>query len=1085
MMEEQLYFCKWKGRQWPAKIVKEVACNSRRKKNVEVEILGEKKRVWVQQGHILPVTKQRIEDVALQLAGQSAVEVKDPVEELKYRKVLRMVINLLHMTDEPALSTSASPRRSLRLCSSPLPASPSSAITSRVKCKDNEKASDVGKLAPCTSRKNKGLLLQDSLSKHEVVSGRLRKRDQLTQSALSAETVQNAHPVSPSSPVQPRKRTSGKMKATGESFSSESISSEHCLWPKRGPADISRSPERTKSQSDQGAKSLPKPTFTSMPNMDPHSLSPGSSNTGTSSSPKRRKKQSGPQHPTTGAQQNEEGITEECADRGDLDKLTRHDGKGLMTLRNLKAVKLPKGYEGRKTPSKTNLRKDRDSSRKMLVENAGGSSVMLSPSTRSRSKNCIMLGNSLSSLTSYDSTPCRSTPVTSKQRVKPLSKRTFTVSGIDSHSLSSSSFDLATPSSPKRTRGQSDPQCPTVATQQSDNGNTKESADGGDIDKLARCSAKDLTPPGNSKTVKLPKGVQKKKTPTKTSLKKNQDSSMEMLVDEAGVPSAKSSPSTRSKNSVMLDNSSSCLTSSDLSPCVNTLISGKRRSRSLPKPTFTSTPHAEPHDQSSTFDLGTPQRKVIRTTRKLFRSSELTKQLPSEAVPIERKGHNRGRRRKAQAVGEERSFKDEDQEQGEGLCTPCSRKCTRLKVDQKEAGSTEREHIQENGFSAQAPSHDTPQSDCQELQAGETSLSSDLSIELSLHEDTIPMMSSWLQEENEEQEEEELPSILLQEEKKPLSVKEGAYVWCKFKKFPYWPAVVKSVNRKQKKASIFFIDDMLFDQKRSKKGFSVSWKTLKPFDCEEKNKLKATAGEKYATAIKWCLDLIEDYRIRIACGSFTGTFMQYFADDISCPVRRMFLQDASDLAFPSKLIMEEHSALLDSESEACSPEKQSSLPCRRVLPDRTRAARNRANEKLVQFIVHQRGVEEHLQAIISGQVPSKWLRELMKSRREVGFYKTYLEDEEQVHQVYKYLENVYRKASRTVACLPKMNEVRLILDVLFPEAVVHAIAGVDKISLKKAEDKYLEGPLFSKRERDEFDMIIEQQTKRVTYCPAS
>ncbi|XP_072556180.1 uncharacterized protein [Paramormyrops kingsleyae] len=367
--------------------------------------------------------------------------------------------------------------------------------------------------------------------------------------------------------------------------------------------------------------------------------------------------------------------------------------------------------------------------------------------------------------------------------------------------------------------------------------------------------------------------------------------------------------------------------------------------------------------------------------------------------------------------------------------------------------------------------------------AGETSWISDLSIELSLQEDPSPLKSSLLQDEGDEQEDEELPSFLLQTDKKPSAIKEGNCVWCKYRSYPYWPAVVKAINRKRKKASIIFIDPLLFETQR---GLSVGMRSIKPFDCELKDQLEAEAKAEYRAVISWCLELIQDYRFRIACGSFSGSFMEYFADDISCPVRRMYAQGASDVAFPSKQIMEEQGDLVDNESEDGTLDLQSDHLFKKLLPDRSKAARNLANEKLVQFIVEKRAVEKHLQAIISGQATSKWLMALLKTSRTVDLYKTYLEDEDQVDQVYRYLQDVYKNASQTAPCLAKVDGVRLILDVLFPEAVVHAIAGVFKISLEKAEDKYLKGPSLSEREREAFDRDIEEQmtTQSVTQCPA-
>uniref|UniRef100_A0A673X8C0 Uncharacterized LOC115169295 n=1 Tax=Salmo trutta TaxID=8032 RepID=A0A673X8C0_SALTR len=291
----------------------------------------------------------------------------------------------------------------------------------------------------------------------------------------------------------------------------------------------------------------------------------------------------------------------------------------------------------------------------------------------------------------------------------------------------------------------------------------------------------------------------------------------------------------------------------------------------------------------------------------------------------------------------------------------------------------------------------------------------------------------------------------------PLSITEGICVWCKFRNYPFWPAMVKSVNRKLKKASIVFIDDLLFDKKRIQKGFSVSLKTLKPFDCEESDQLVCKAREKYDAAIKWCLALIADYRIRIGCG-FTGSFIEYFSDDIS----KCYPRGTSDLTFPSKLILEEQYVTSDPEGDDQEGSKwQKKERRRKLLPDRSKAARNRANKKLVDFVVRQRRVETRLLGVISGQQQSKWLRWFLEASRSV--VDTYLEDEEQLDQVYQYLRGVYETAPFTAPCLADVDRIRLVLEVLLPEAIIYAIAGVDELSLVKAEDKYLKGPCLSKR----------------------
>ncbi|XP_032416840.1 PWWP domain-containing DNA repair factor 3A isoform X3 [Xiphophorus hellerii] len=340
-------------------------------------------------------------------------------------------------------------------------------------------------------------------------------------------------------------------------------------------------------------------------------------------------------------------------------------------------------------------------------------------------------------------------------------------------------------------------------------------------------------------------------------------------------------------------------------------------------------------------------------------------------------------------------------------------------------------------------------------------LSSDLSIELNHDEEQLPSLP--LQEnESEDEEEEDLPSFLMQKNNKPPSITEGAFVWGRCRNYPYWPALVKNVNRRQKKASVMFVDQA-FTGIQKQKGFTLPLKTLKPFDCEEADELMQKAKESYEAAITWSLEFIEDYRMRIGY-----------------PVRRKYPQAASErLTITSNVIMEEPCEH-HQEDRVSEKYKDVSTCSKRLLPDRTHAAHNRANEKLVHFIVKQRMVEKHLLAVIRGQQESRWLRSFLsaKRRRVVNIY---LEDDQQLDRVYWYLNELYVKAvpkSPRLADVKLMEHVPFVLDVLLPEAIIYAIAGVDNVSVKKAEEKYLKGRCISNRERQEFDLMIERQMWR-------
>lgn len=108
-------------------------------------------------------------------------------------------------------------------------------------------------------------------------------------------------------------------------------------------------------------------------------------------------------------------------------------------------------------------------------------------------------------------------------------------------------------------------------------------------------------------------------------------------------------------------------------------------------------------------------------------------------------------------------------------------------------------------------------------------------------------------------------------------------------------------------------------------------------------------------------------------------------------------------------------------------------PRRKVLPDRSRAARDRANQKLVEYIVKARGAEGHLRAILRNRKPSRWLKTFLNSGQYVTCVETYLEDEEQLDLVVKYLQGVYQETGSRALARINADRIRFVLDVLLPE----------------------------------------------------
>ncbi|KAG8519200.1 PWWP domain-containing DNA repair factor 3A, partial [Galemys pyrenaicus] len=366
---------------------------------------------------------------------------------------------------------------------------------------------------------------------------------------------------------------------------------------------------------------------------------------------------------------------------------------------------------------------------------------------------------------------------------------------------------------------------------------------------------------------------------------------------------------------------------------------------------------------------------------------------------------------------------------------------------------------------------------------------------------------------------------------------------------------VKSIRRRDKKASVLFIEGNMNPKGRGADlclyfiSITVSLRRLKHFDCKEKQALlvggspvcfskclgpwsvcarprqgaialnsQATlvlfpavwvkkrtraacevrrvpsagasqtpneAKEDFSQAIGWCISLITDYRVRLGCGSFSGSFLEYYAADISNPVRKSIQRDVLGTRFP-QLSTE------DPEEPAEGSPWGRRQPCRKVLPDRSRAARDRANQKLVEYIVKNRGAESHLCAILRNRKPSRWLKTFLSSGQYVTCVETYLEDEEQLDLVVKYLQGVYQEVGSRLLTRTNGDGIRFILDVLLPEvsgpealrgggpvaglvrapargrwarpwAIICAISAVDAVDYKTAEEKYIKGPSLSYR----------------------
>lgn len=303
---------------------------------------------------------------------------------------------------------------------------------------------------------------------------------------------------------------------------------------------------------------------------------------------------------------------------------------------------------------------------------------------------------------------------------------------------------------------------------------------------------------------------------------------------------------------------------------------------------------------------------------------------------------------------------------------------------------------------------------------------------------------------------------------RPGAIERGTIVWFKFQNHPFWPAVVKSVSRPEQMAWVLLIEAFM---PRGRRGIRVPLRRLKHLDCREKEKLVRRAGRAYEQSVKWCLSVISHYREGLSRGAFTGSFLDYYAADVSYPVRKAIQEGDLDLDFPRV----NYADLEDSEEEGALLGKG---PHKKILPDRMKAARDRANRKLVDFIVKTKGADHHLLDIVKGRKESRWLASFRKSEKYVICVETYLEDEDQLEVVVKHLQEIYKEVDKNKLALTRDDKVSFVLEVLLPEAIICSIAALEGLDYKQAEAKYLKGPPVRRREKELFDRNILKKVRR-------
>uniref|UniRef100_G3UKF2 Uncharacterized protein n=2 Tax=Loxodonta africana TaxID=9785 RepID=G3UKF2_LOXAF len=249
---------------------------------------------------------------------------------------------------------------------------------------------------------------------------------------------------------------------------------------------------------------------------------------------------------------------------------------------------------------------------------------------------------------------------------------------------------------------------------------------------------------------------------------------------------------------------------------------------------------------------------------------------------------------------------------------------------------------------------------------------------------------------------------------------------------------------------------------QERRGIRVPLRRLKPLDCQQKPKLMSRAKKLYGQSVDWCCSLVAHYREAVGRRSFVGSLLEYFTADISYPIRKAIQEGEVDSNFPRV----NYNDLEESEEE---PHLGGKGHYKKLLPDRRKAARDRGNQKLLDFIVKRKGAERHLLDIVDGRKHSTWLDSFLSSTRHMGCTETYLEDEDQLDVLVRYLQEIYKQIDQRMLTRIKKDKVNFVLEVLVPEAIICSMSALEGLDYKDAEAKYLDGPPVHYREKELFD----------------
>ncbi|XP_041847685.1 uncharacterized protein LOC121644054 isoform X2 [Melanotaenia boesemani] len=124
-----------------------------------------------------------------------------------------------------------------------------------------------------------------------------------------------------------------------------------------------------------------------------------------------------------------------------------------------------------------------------------------------------------------------------------------------------------------------------------------------------------------------------------------------------------------------------------------------------------------------------------------------------------------------------------------------------------------------------------------------------------------------------------------------------------------------------------------------------------------------------------------------------------------------------------------------------------------------------ASELLLTFITQDECLRQHLQAVIAGKLTPSWASK--------GRVRIFLEKEDQLDRVMSFLASLLE--AQGTKC---HDQVAFVMDVLLPEATLHAIAGVHAVSLHRATEIYECGLQYDYSEKQLFAHYASKNTSK-------